>query len=635
MITAEPKRQYDCRPPTDFGCPLDKTCSECLHALGEESRFTRRLDIMGKPREYGYGSVTANSLGVFVLGTRADLHSDEYKRTEPQCISKWYSCYSVPADSPIAQALDIVGEHPDPALVQYEVFPGGWRTGEEMGMRTAEGRAKQRSRYYSDHEACVPFQLFEKEIPFESNSLTVLNAFGTQEFMVGPWKAKEDPIPLCLRTSGPACPAPHSLRYKPGCGRAILEGDPSRMYIIECGEGEVLDLAPECRFPPPRKLTANTPVYIQDVRAVLHLTPAFKGWLAAIAPIGTACTALGPPKGDWLELQCGKAKGFVLAWQVSTEPPSAEAFRKKAADTRLPAAQQLNYALRALALSPDDGAAQTAFVDSYYAIRFREYAKVHDDEDERSFDCASLPRAPDAPPPDSAQACLKAAFRTAPFEWDTYRFSGQRFIRTVRRERWLEEDSGTFTGDATTMKVMVSSRKWFGLPGVLDTVLAPRAERAAPGHPFDTSKPLLTPDSFARLIKLPRHWMTMEDGDTMRVRDSMCEYYQHNLSWTLNGAASMSYASGQDRQDFTILSYGMDDMMEVCQGNCERREKHAFEPPNASTDGVGRNKTARVQDFFTGEYVTLGPADWALQFPRVNEAHCEGTRYVDDMGSER
>ena len=526
-------------------------------------------------------------------------------------------------DSPVAKALAVVGETPEPGRENLASFPVVMTSREEArmrsGFRTATVGTTGR---IVEHEACIPFQILKQPLLYESGSVTLINAYGTREFAIGAMSKAGDPVPLCLRQGTGDCPG---LRWLVSFNEPlVLEGDPLRRYEYW---DEKLTLPSECRFPAGPKLTANAAVYVQDVRAVLHFGPTFNGELVTIAPIGTACTALAPAKGDWIELQCGKDRGFALSWQVGTQPPSADAFRQKAADKKLPPAQQLSYALRAVALAPGDDAALQAFVESYYAIRWREYGKAQGGEDERTLDCGQVRRVPDAGPLTSAQECLTAAFRAAPFEWDVFRVDGKRFIRTVKRAKWLEEDYGTFSGDASSVKVKVVRRKWFGEAGVLETALAPRAERPAPGQTFDMSRPMLDPGSFSRVAKLPRGWMSItSQGDASRVVDSMCELREHRLNWDLNGVASMDYASGQFTETVAIVSYGIDDKMEICVGDgCRDRYRREFRWPY---DYGSAWKVAEVEDFLTGRSRYWAPTDLAKTLPRVNEENCEGNRYM-------
>lgn len=601
-----------------YKCPGEKTCGGCLYDLGAREWFSRRVGLWGKPESWSFASVVSNSQGVMLV-------SGEARPRNAGCGSWMNACRRIPPESPVAKALAIVGETPEPGRESLASFPVVRASCEEArdspGFRTATVGSGGRT---VEHEACVPFQILKQPLLYESGSVTVLNAYGTREFAIGAMsKAKAgNPVPLCLRQGTGDCPG---LRWMVSSDKPlVLEGDPLRSYEYR---DEKLTLPPECRFPAGPKLTANAPVYVQDVRAILHFGPTFNGALVSIAPIGTACTALGPAKGDWVELQCGKDRGFALAWQVGTQPPSAEAFRQKAADKKLPPAQQLSYALRALALAPGDDAALQAFVESYYAIRWREYDKAQGGEDERTLDCGKVRQAPGAEPLTSAQACLTAAFRAAPFEWDVFRVDGKRFIRTVKRAKWLEEDYGTFSGDARSVKVRVVRRKWFGEAGVLETVLASRAERPAPGQTFDTSGPLLDPGSFSRIVKLPRHWMSVVGSDdTLKVRDSMCELRQHELNWDLNGIASMDYAAGQSTDTYSIIRYGLDDKMELCRWNgCQERHQPTFRWPYDYDRGW---KVAEVEGFFAGEREYWAPADLARTLPRENEEHCEGNRYM-------
>jgi hypothetical protein len=429
---------------------------------------------------------------------------------------------------------------------------------------------------------------------------------------------KDDEVfPLCRRQGTGDCPDQRHLSL----WRTVeLEGEQPRPYAAP---DEKLVFPAECKFASGPKPVADAPVYIQDVRALLHFSPALNGQLVSILPIGTQCTTLGPPKADWFELQCGKSRGFVLAWQVSVQPPDAEAFRKKAADKKLPTAQQLNYALRALALTPTDEGALKSFAESYYAIRWLEYARARGGEEERTLNCGELPGAPFS----SARDCLAAAFHEAPYEWDVLRTEGKRFIRTVRRARWLEEDSGTFSGDGGTLKVSVATRRWYAEPGVLEQALAPMAERPAVGRVSEVRRSaILEPDSFSRIVQLPRRWMPVEEVDNSPRRvDSMCEVPEHVIDWDLNGVASVLFGSAQLAQTFYIARYDLKGKLWLCESpGCKEPTARQFSwgSPIAGT------KVVDVEDFFTGRRHSLAASDVVRNFPRVNEIYCYTGKYL-------
>ncbi len=434
---------------------------------------------------------------------------------------------------------------------------------------------------------------------------------------------------MCRRQGEGECPGKRLLRLSDET--VELEGDPVRLYQYR---DEKLTLPAECNFPiGADKPTANAPVYVQDVRAVLHFSPSFNGQLENVLPIGAECTSLSAKRGDWLELQCGKNRGFVLSWQVSTKPPDAEMFRKRAADAKLPIAQRLNYALRVLALSQQDEPALKEFAASYLSIRSQEYARTRGGEDERVLVCPAVAKAMGHTPFASAQECLAAEFRRAEYNWDLLRFDGKRFLRIVRRAKWLEEDSGYFSGDGSSVKVTLVTRKWFGEPGVLEKALVLQAERPAPGAKFDGARrPILDPGSLSQIARLPKQWITVTNKNGFPViEDSMCEIREHKLDWDLNGVATMLWASAQESDLFFITRYGIDNKMTILP------ERHGEDTSGAETRafewrqsdyGRGFGKVAEVEAFSNGRRVTLAPSDKARTLPLENEDSCVNGQYM-------